>query len=75
MSLGTDRVRLQFNPGGNDRVQALKEEAAKFIDRCDAYSADSATGEEKRLWALAMTHAEEAAMWAVKAATTGHEHK
>lgn len=67
MSVGQDRVRVEFNPSSNDRVYLLKKMSAELIDMC-AHSTD-APPEEKRLWHLAMTAFEEGAMWAVKAAT------
>jgi len=65
MSLGKDRVRAGFNPSANTRVELIKSLTAQLIDICeDLKPLDS------RLAALAQTAYEEAAMWAVKAATT-----
>jgi hypothetical protein len=61
MTLGEERVRV---------VDQLKQKTAELINLCDARS-NGKGPEEKRLWALAMAHYEDAAMWAVKAATTG----
>lgn len=70
MSLGEDRVRIKFNPSESSTVNSLKTKAAEFINLCeDMRNAGSADKEQQRLWALAQTHAEDAAMWAVKAAT------
>lgn len=74
MTLGEYRVGIDFNPSGDPHVTKLKQLAADFIDACeraiDAVPASKAVdGEFKRLMALAMTHAEDAAMWAVKAVT------
>jgi hypothetical protein len=70
MSLGKDRVRVDFNPSKDELVDTIKQATANLIDLCD-HNCDSGAGtEERRLWALAMTHYEDAAMWAVKAATT-----
>jgi len=75
MTLGTDRVRLSFNPGGDSVVDQVKQKTAELIDLVhempDVDPAGQMTSETKRLKALAMTAYEEAAMWAVKAATTG----
>ncbi len=68
-TLGEQRVRYKFNPSGSGVVYDLKERAADFITLCSRKLEDATDGEEKRLWNLAMTHAEDAAMWAVKAAT------
>jgi hypothetical protein len=73
-SLGASRVRESFNPSQDDTVHKIKRYTADLIDLCHEqsqkprnYSSDE--HEEARLWALAMTAYEEAAMWAVKAAT------
>jgi hypothetical protein len=65
---GEYRVGIDFNPSGSADVNNLKTAAAEFIDLVDDLS-DNGDGEVIRLKALAMTHAEDAAMWAVKAAT------
>ena len=70
MTLGEYRVGLDFNPSGDPDVHAIKRMAAEFIDLCqtmrDKHSIGAETG---RLLSLAQTHAEDAAMWAVKAIT------
>jgi len=66
---GTDgamRVRLDFNPSGDQNVRNIKEQSAALIDLCEAFKK---SGEQARCAALAQTAYEEAAMWAVKAAT------
>lgn len=79
MSLGANRVRESFNPGGVTLVDKFKRYTADLIDLCheETSKLDNkvAASETVRLWSLAMTHYEEAAMWAVKAATTGLEKK
>jgi hypothetical protein len=69
MTVGEERVRIKFNPSADSLVDQIKQKTAELIDLC-APHIDGAGGEERRLWALAMTHYEDAAMWAVKAATT-----
>lgn len=74
MSLGEDRVRVKFNPSDNSTVNQIKQKTAELINLCadaqrNSTVEDSKLGEQKRLWALAMTDYENAAMWAVKAAT------
>lgn len=65
MSLGADRVRLQFNPNKNSLVDQIKQKTADLIDLCEA----ELKSKDPRLAALAQTYYEDAAMWAVKAAT------
>ena len=75
MTTGEYRVGLSFNPGGNERVSLIKRAAADLIDLIDLHipnmeeAGAAYSGEVLRLKALAMTHIEDAAMWAVKAAT------
>ena len=63
-TLGAHRVRLTHNPAESPSVARIKRDAARLIDTL----AELAHG-DSRLQALAMTAAEESAMWGVKAAT------
>ena len=74
MSLGEDRIRTTFNPSSDSLVDQFKQKSAELINLCAAKSRmieGKLGSEEHRLWALAMTAYEEAAMWATKAATHG----
>lgn len=64
MSIGEDRVRTKFNPSLNGTVDEIKQATARLIDICEGLKA-----KDPRLASLAQTHYEDAAMWAVKAAT------
>jgi hypothetical protein len=66
MTIGEDRVRTKFNPSENSTVDQIKQKTAVLIDLCETLRP-----KEPRLAALAQTAYEEAAMWAVKAATAG----
>ena len=73
-TLGEKRVRVAFNPSKEDYVNDIKVAAAALIDLIDRAAnkpkwSDETLNEWRRLKALAVTAAEEAAMWAVKAAT------
>jgi hypothetical protein len=68
-SLGAARVRESFNPSGNDLVDKIKRYTADLIDLCHAENDKHDDPEKGRLYSLAMTAYEEAAMWAVKGAT------
>lgn len=77
MTRGEQRVRVRFNPSSNDVVDLIKQNTAELIDLVDdlprpneATDPDGIRAPEVgRLRALAMTAYEEAAMWAMKAAT------
>lgn len=82
---GEKRVRTSFNPANDSVVDQIKQKTAALIDLCDGIKNDDAVsekganlspedyraafGEKHRLVSLAQTAYEEAAMWAVKAAT------
>lgn len=65
-TLGEQRVRLGFNPSERPAVARIKHAGAALIDAVHEAEGDP------RLKALAMTDAESAAMWGVKAVTTEH---
>jgi hypothetical protein len=66
-SLGEKRVRVEFNPSKQGNVDQLKQKSAELIDLVEQLR--GADQEQNRLIALAQTKYEEAAMYAVKAAT------
>ncbi len=65
-TFGEQRVRASFNPSADSTVDQIKEKTADLIDLCEALKP-----KDGRLASLAQTAYEEAAMWAVKAATAG----
>lgn len=71
MTFGEKAVGLTFNPSGDKNVQELKEAFAKVIDLCNNLrNTTPATDTEiKRMASIAITEAQTAQMWAVKAAT------
>ena len=64
MTVGENRVRVTFNPNNNNLVDEIKQKSAQLIDFCEELKQ-----KDPRLASLAQTAYEEAAMWAVKAAT------
>lgn len=74
LTFGEKAVGLTFNPSGDPTVQKLKELYAQIVDVCaQAQSQDEngkvARSEKNRLFSIAITEAQGAQMWAVKAAT------
>lgn len=63
-SIGEQRVRTEFNPAQSDTVSQIKQKTAELINLCEDLKA-----KDGRLASIAQTSYEEAAMWAVKAAT------
>ena len=71
-TIGEKRVRTDFNVSGEDVVNIIKSSSANLINICEQLKGDGSqvlSGEKVRLISLAQTSYEEAAMWAVKAAT------
>jgi hypothetical protein len=64
-TIGEQRVRVSFNVKNDNLVTELKQKTAELIDICETLKKYDA-----RLASLAQTSYEEAAMWAVKAATS-----
>ena len=68
MTSGEKAVGLTFNPGGHEKVNEVKELYAKVIDLLNNLRADQ-RNEQARLLSVAITEAQGAQMWAVKAIT------
>lgn len=74
MTKGEYLVGINFNPSAADSVGQIKRQAADLIDLIDGIPVRGdceQAGQITRLKSLATTAIEEAAMWAVKAATKG----
>ena len=72
LTFGQKAVGLAFNPGGNPEVDTVKRQFAAIIDTLDELrrTAGAANrGEMGRLASIAITEAQTAQMWAVKALT------
>lgn len=71
-TFGEKAVGLTFNPGGSLAVDAIKRDFAGTIDRLHATREMSHDPEVKRMLSIAITEAQTAQMWAVKAVTWQH---
>lgn len=69
LSFGQKAVGLTFNPSGDATVTKLKELYAQIIDVLNDDRGDN-RDERARLASVAITEAQGAQMWAVKAVTT-----
>lgn len=69
MTFGEKAVGLAFNPSNETEVYKAKTEAGKLIDRAHDLRQASSSPEVKRMASLAITAAQEAQMWLVKAQT------
>ncbi len=63
-TLGEARVRTDFNVTGASIIDEIKQKSAELINICETLKE-----KDGRLASLAQTAYEDAAMWAVKAAT------
>jgi hypothetical protein len=71
LSYGQAAVGLTFNPSANADVQKVKQQYADIIDDLAIRREQSTDSEVKRLCSVAITEAQAAQMWAVKAITWG----
>ena len=69
LSFGERAVGLTFNPGNNPEVDKCKREFAVVIDRMNHLRNTSEDFEVRRMASVAITEAQTAQMWAVKAIT------
>jgi hypothetical protein len=68
LTYGEKAVGLSFNPSGDAKVNKLKELFAEIIDICHDSQAASSS-DTYSFYSVAITQAQGAQMWAVKAAT------
>jgi hypothetical protein len=68
-TFGEQAVGLTFNPSGDLTVHECKQEFARVIDRMNNLRSRSDNAEVKRMASIAITEAQTAQMWAVKALT------
>lgn len=70
LTFGQKAVGLSFNPSGDDAVAKYKQTIADAIDQMyNLRAALTGRGEQARLCSIAITEAQGAQMWAVKALT------
>jgi hypothetical protein len=73
LTFGQKAVGLTFNPSNNPEVDACKREFAAVIDRMNKLREETSNNEIKRMASVAITEAQTAQMWAVKALTWSHK--
>ena len=69
MTFGEKAVGLSFNPSGDDAVHKVKKAYADIIDQLNEFRDAQGRTEAARLASIAITEAQGAQMWAVKALT------
>jgi hypothetical protein len=69
MSYGARAVGLSFNPSNDNNVDKIKALYAEIINFCDIARCSTTDSETRRLYSVAITEAQTAQMWAVKAIT------
>lgn len=73
-TFGEKAVGLDFNPSGDSTVGIIKKLFADAIDFMNEKQlTPGATEQQKRMYSVAITDAQNAQMWAVKAATWPHK--
>ena len=69
LTYGEKAVGIKFNPSNDDAVHTAKSDYAKVINQLHDLRNSSESQEQKRLCSIAITEAQSAQMWAVKAIT------
>ena len=69
LTFGEKAVGLGFNPDGYEAIHLIKQAYAAVIDNLDLHRGMTTDPEAKRLYSIAITEAQGAQMWAVKAIT------
>ncbi len=69
LTYGQKAVGLSFNPSANSEIDKCKAIFANAIDQLNTLRTQSESAEAKRLYSLAITEAQSAQMWGVKAIT------
>lgn len=69
LTYGQKAVGLTFNPSGDDAVGQAKQTFANAIDQLNDIRNQTTSNEVKRMCSIAITDAQSAQMWAVKAIT------
>lgn len=70
-TFGEKAVGLNFNPSNDATVTLFKQSFADVIDVLNVIRSEANDPETQRLASVAITEAQGAQMWAVKAATWG----
>ncbi|CDG95707.1 DUF7681 family protein [Xenorhabdus bovienii] len=68
-TFGQKAVGLSFNPSNDDAVSQCKQIFADAIDQLDDLRSSTESAEVRRLTSIAITEAQAAQMWSVKAIT------
>jgi len=69
MTFGEKACGVAFNPGGDKDVENIKAKFAEIVDDLNDYRNDTLNTEVSRMLSIAITEAQTAQMWAVKAVT------
>ena len=73
MTRGETIIRTDFNPSSDSAVDELKQGFARLFDKTEAVREPGERSERSRCVAIALTHLETAAMYAVKGLTAPRE--
>lgn len=72
LTFGEKACGVTFNPGGNPAVDEIKKAFAEIVDNLNNRIQESDNPQVARMLSIAITEAQTAQMWAVKAVTWQH---
>jgi len=73
LTFGQKAVGVTFNPSNNSKVDEIKGKFADVIDTLNDLRNEAPGSEVARMLSVAITEAQTAQMWAVKAVTWDHK--
>jgi hypothetical protein len=73
LTFGQKAAGVSFNPSNNSQVDAIKGKFADIIDLLNDIRSKAQGSDETRMLSIAITEAQTAQMWAVKAVTWDHK--
>ncbi len=73
LTFGEKACGVSFNPSNNPHVDIIKQKFADIVDYIELIRSSSNDPEVKRMASVAITEAQTAQMWAVKAITWRHQ--
>ena len=69
LTFGQKACGVSFNPGAHEIVKDIKQQFADIVDTLHGHREAASNPEVKRMLSVAITDAQTAQMWAVKAVT------
>jgi hypothetical protein len=70
---GEKQAGVSFNPGGDPKVDEIKQDFANLMDKINDLRTEAGRGEKARFYSMALSHMNDAQMETVKGITWSHD--